>query len=271
MTSDLCMVLFISVPISIKTSKQTAQAFFLPRNKRWFVKRANDCFSRCILVQKGDLLPKIIEEIFEVPLIHPDFKNIKQGCIKTQKHGCKHIEEHALLYKGDISQLNEKTDVLIRLNSACFTGDIFGDRSCDCNWQLFEALRLIDNSSGTGLVIYHFEHEGKAHGYFEKLKSFDGKMYPVDGDLRNFLPAVAILLHLNIHRVRLITNNPEKQNVLVKNNIEVVEIVPVVSQDQSMLDFYDYKATTFGHALPRKTISEHQSAEIGESSDVHAC
>lgn len=178
-----------------------------------------------------------------------------QGCFKTQSNGQEHVEEHGILYKGDLSQVNEKTDLLVRLNSACFTGDIMGDRSCDCTWQLFEALRMIEESPDVGLVLYHFSHEGKGHGYFEKLKAFDGQMYPVDGDIRDFLPAVAILLHLNIHRVRLITNNPEKAQVLRQNDIKVVETVPIVSQDKRMADLYDYKATKFGHTLPRKPSS----------------
>ncbi|CAF4114686.1 unnamed protein product [Adineta steineri] len=185
-----------------------------------------------------------------------------QGCFKTQKNGDTHVEEHAILYKGDLSQLNEETDVLIRLNSACFTGDIFGDRSCDCTWQLFEALRMIEKSPGVGLIIYHLEHEGKAHGYFEKLKAFDGTMYPVDGDRRDFLPAVAILHHLKIHRVRVITNNPAKTAILTENEINVVATVPIVSQDTGMVDFYHYKATVFGHALPRKDISNSSATTV---------
>jgi GTP cyclohydrolase II len=213
--NDMCIVHILSVRNSVKLSKQTIQTYIRLRDLRqrfYYVRAA--CFYCSVTVEESNPLPKVLDKVVGVPLNHPDFKNIMQGCFKTQRHGHKHVEQHAILYKGDISQLNEETDVLVRLNSACFTGDIMGDRSCDCTWQLFEALRMIEKSPGVGLVLYHFEHEGKGHGYFEKLKAFDGQMYPVDGDLRDFLPAVAILLHLNIHRVRLITNNPAKTEVL---------------------------------------------------------
>lgn len=196
-------------------------------------------------------LPKITGRVFGVPLVRQDLNNITQACFKTRQ-GNNAEEQHAILYKGDIQNLTPDAIPLIRINSACFTGDIFHDALCDCNWQLEEALRMLDAHDGVGLVIYHFAHEGKAHGYFEKLQSFDGSMYPVKGDLRDFRTAVAILKDLGIKRVRSMTNNPEKVAILGEYGIEVVECVGVVSQDPAMAEFYDYKAKKFGHALPTK-------------------
>jgi GTP cyclohydrolase II len=200
---------------------------------------------------KNYFLPKVTGRVFGVPLVRQDLKNIVQGCIKTRS-GFGPEEQHAILYKGDIEHLSPDAIPLIRINSACFTGDIFHDALCDCNWQLEEALRMLDAHDGPGLVIYHFAHEGKAHGYFEKLQAFDGEMYPVNGDLRDFRTAVTILKSLGISRVRSMTNNPEKVKILGEYGIEVVECVGVVSQDPSMAHLYDYKAREWGHALPTK-------------------
>lgn len=193
-------------------------------------------------------LPAIANKHFGVPLLHREFKTILQGAYVTVKS--RRVEEHALLYKGDISNLPKDAVPLIRINSACSTGDIFHDQSCDCNWQFEEALRILEKQDGPGVVLYHFSHEGKGHGYYEKLKAYDGKMYPVRSDIRDFTHAVAILLDLGITRCRVMTNNPEKQQILRDYGIEIVEVVPVVSDDPAVAHLYDYKAKVWGHKLP---------------------
>lgn len=206
-------------------------------------------------------LPLVSGKTFDVPLVHATYKNLTQAAYRTQQGG--KTEEHALIYKGDIKNLPADAVVLLRINSACFTGDIFHDASCDCNWQMEEAFRLIDQGDGPGILLYHFAHEGKGFGYFDKLVSFDGQMYPVPDDIRDFLHAVAILLDLGITRVRLMTNNPEKQKILTDHGIEIVEVVSVVSQDPAVRHLYDYKAKVWKHALP--TLSD--SLPIDEQSN----
>jgi GTP cyclohydrolase II len=193
-------------------------------------------------------LPAIVGKHFGVPLLHSQFKTILQGAYVTAKS--RRVEEHALLYKGDIANLPKDAVPLIRINSACSTGDIFHDLSCDCNWQFEEALRILEKQDGPGIVLYHFSHEGKGHGYYEKLKAYDGTMYPVHSDIRDFTHAVAILLDLGITRCRVMTNNPEKQQILKDYGIEIVEVVPVVSDDPAVAHLYDYKAKVWGHKLP---------------------
>lgn len=198
--------------------------------------------------QKLRALPKIADKVFGVPLMNPQYPSLIQGAYKT-KLG-REMEEHALIYKGDIANLPDDAVVLMRINSACYTGDILHDSSCDCNWQLEQAFRLIEESDGPGLVIYHFNHEGKGHGYLEKLKAFDGEMYPVNGDIRDFRHAIAILLDLGIRRVRVMTNNPEKQEILRDYGIELVEAVPIAQFNPLLANFYEYKRRVFGHSLP---------------------
>jgi len=47
---------------------------------------------------------------------------------------------HLALVHGEIK---EETPVLVRVQSECLTGDIFGSLRCDCNIQLHNALRAI--------------------------------------------------------------------------------------------------------------------------------
>lgn len=205
--------------------------------------------NRLGLLFKKLTLPSVTGKVFGVPLRRSDVEGLLQAAFLTRAI-FKGTEEHAVIYKGDIEHLLPGQEVLIRINSACYTGDIFHDQSCDCNEQLEVSLKMLAAHDGPGLVIYHIAHEGKAHGYFEKLKAYDGEMYPVKGDLRDFRTSVAILLALGIGRVRVMTNNPEKVNILREYGLEITGIVPIVSSDPNLCRFYDYKARVWGHALP---------------------
>jgi GTP cyclohydrolase II len=195
-------------------------------------------------------LPRVCNRVFAVPLKRSDLDGLMQAAFIT-KAVFGPQEEHALFYKGEIDKLAPGSEVLIRINSACFTGDIFHDQSCDCNEQFEISLKMMVEHQGPALVIYHFAHEGKAHGYYKKLKAFDGQMYPVKGDHRDFRTSVAILRNLGISRVRLMTNNPEKVKILQDYGIEVAGIVPIVVNDPNLAAFYDYKARIWKHELPR--------------------
>lgn len=206
-----------------------------------------DCLKR---KSKMVALPRVCDRVFAVPLKRPDLEGLMQAAFIT-KAGFSPKEEHALIYKGDIDNLVSGSEVLLRINSACFTGDVFHDQSCDCNEQFEISLKMMVEHQGPALVIYHFAHEGKAHGYFKKLKAFDGQMYPVKGDHRDFRTSVAILRNLNISRVKVMTNNPEKVKILQEYGIEVTGIVPIVVNDPNLSTLYDYKARVFGHWLPQ--------------------
>ena len=75
--------------------------------------------------------------------------------------------EHVALVKDD----NSNKTPLIRVHSECLTGDIFHSLKCDCNWQLHEALKMID-SYGKGALIYMRDHEGRGIGLINKLKAY---------------------------------------------------------------------------------------------------
>ena len=56
------------------------------------------------------------------------------------------------------------------VHSECLTGDIFHSLKCDCNWQLHEALKMIQEH-GKGALIYMRDHEGRGIGLINKLSS----------------------------------------------------------------------------------------------------
>ncbi|MEO8715378.1 MAG: GTP cyclohydrolase II, partial [Acetobacteraceae bacterium] len=71
-----------------------------------------------------------------------------------------------------------------------------------------------------------------------------------DADERNFLVAATMLDALGLHRVRLLTNNPEKLAALAACGIDVAGRVPHAFAPNGVNDRYlATKARRFGHLL----------------------
>ncbi len=142
-------------------------------------------------------------------------------------------KEHLALVKGDVCK---KENVLVRIHSECFTGDVFGSRRCDCGEQLDLALRLISETD-CGVLIY-LRQEGRGIGLLKKLQAYnlqDAGFDTVDANLqlghladeREYDIAALILQNLTVHSVNLLTNNPSKINELKKLGIQVNQRIPV--------------------------------------------
>ena len=150
-----------------------------------------------------------------------------------------HDGEHMSLLARGSAWPGEGSDAsqppLVRVHSECATGDIFGSYRCDCGEQLDGALEAIQREGGA--VIYMRGHEGRGIGLFEKIRAYhlqdlgddtvEANVHlglPVDA--RRYDDAANILRVLGFERVRLMTNNPEKDGALASLGIEVAEIVP---------------------------------------------
>ena len=184
-----------------------------------------------------------------LPTAHGDFRAIGYRTVDG--------DEHVALVHGD---LGDGTDVLVRVHSECLTGDVLGSTRCDCGAQLDRAMREIV-SAGSGVVIYLRGHEGRGIGLTDKLRAYGlqdegadtveanlALGHPVDA--REYHDAAQILADLGVAGVRLLTNNPTKQQALVDHGVAVLSRVPLeTAPTRDNLHYLTTKRDKLGHEL----------------------
>jgi 3,4-dihydroxy 2-butanone 4-phosphate synthase/GTP cyclohydrolase II len=164
---------------------------------------------------------------------------------------------HVALVKGDPAG---KDNVLVRVHSECFTGDVLGSIRCDCGLQLAEAMRKIDEE-GEGVIVYVRGHEGRGIGLRHKLEAYslqDGGLDTVEANLelgfspdsRDYGVGAQILVDLGITTMRLLTNNPTKRAGLEGYGLEISERVPLESEpNPENMRYLRTKREKLGHLL----------------------
>src|SRR5690348_18267019 len=75
-------------------------------------------------------------------------------------------EEHVAMVLGDVTG----GDVLTRVHSSCFTGEVMGSLRCDCRAQLDAALARIQRE-GRGVLVYLVQ-EGRGIGLGNKVRAY---------------------------------------------------------------------------------------------------
>jgi GTP cyclohydrolase II len=148
---------------------------------------------------------------------------------------------------------------LVRIHSECFTGDLLGSLRCDCGAQLRGAIERMGHE-GAGVLLY-LAQEGRNIGLVNKLRAYtlqDRGLDTLDAnralgwgaDERDFLIAATMLESLGLHRVRLLTNNPDKIAALTACGVDVVGRESHLFAPNGVNDHYlATKAERFGHLL----------------------
>lgn len=138
-------------------------------------------------------------------------------------------KEHIAITMGDVSG---DEPVLLRIHSECLTGDALFSLRCDCGSQLQEAMKKIA-AEGSGVILY-LRQEGRGIGLLNKIKAYHLQDEGADtveanerlgfgADDRDYSICGPMLAHLNVHKVRLMTNNPRKVAALEALGVDVVE------------------------------------------------
>ena len=164
--------------------------------------------------------------------------------------------EHCAIVSGDV---RGASDVLCRVHSECFTGEVLHSLKCDCREQLDIALRGIA-AAGNGLVIY-LRQEGRGIGLGNKIKAYALQQQGADTvdanrllgfgvDLRRYHCASAILADQGVQSIALLTNNPDKVQALRADGVNVSSRVPMVVQENvHNREYLDTKRDRLGHLI----------------------
>ncbi len=197
-------------------------------------------------IASAEALDRVSEA--RVPLF--DAENTRIITFRPRNGGFEHL---AIV----IGTLAPDAPALVRLHSECLTGDLLGSLRCDCGDQLRGAIKTI-SEAGSGVLLY-LAQEGRGIGLANKLRAYGlqdrgadtleaNEQLGFDPDERVFVPAASILRMLGIARIRLLTNNPEKERAMERLGIEVAERVPlVIPANPHNADYLDTKARRFGH------------------------
>jgi 3,4-dihydroxy 2-butanone 4-phosphate synthase/GTP cyclohydrolase II len=182
-------------------------------------------------------------------------------------------KEHLALVFGNVEG---KPDVLVRVHSECFTGDVLGSQRCDCGEQLEAAMKMIANA-GEGVLIY-LRQEGRGIGLLDKLRAYNLQDQGYDtveanlalghqADERDYTIAAHILAELGVDSVRLLTNNPLKIEHLNKLGVPVTQRVPLEATPNAENAGYLFtKVIRMNHLLNLESV-EMVSAKNGNGSN----
>ncbi|MCC6635493.1 MAG: GTP cyclohydrolase II, partial [Chitinophagaceae bacterium] len=164
--------------------------------------------------------------------------------------------EHLALIKGS---WQKDEPVLTRVHSSCFTGDILGSFRCDCGEQLHSAMQMVDKA-GKGVILY-MNQEGRGIGLINKLKAYnlqENGMDTVEANLhlgfkmdeRDYGVGAQILRHLNVTKLKLLSNNPRKRAGLAGYGLEIVEVLPIeVTPNTHNEKYLTTKRDKMGHTI----------------------
>ncbi len=142
--------------------------------------------------------------------------------------------DHVAVLIGPAESWPDPTPV--RIHSACLTGDLFGSLRCDCGEQLRGTLRHFTQQGG-GVLLY-MSQEGRDIGLANKLRAYRLQEEGLDtidadetlgfgADERQYAAAIEMLRTLDVKRVQLLTNNPDKVTALREAGIDVAGRMPL--------------------------------------------
>jgi GTP cyclohydrolase II len=155
--------------------------------------------------------------------------------------------------------------VLVRLHSACLTGDVFGSRRCDCGDQLQLAIKRLEDA-GAGIILY-LAQEGRGVGLANKMRAYqmqDDGLDTVDAntslgfedDERDYGIAGRMLHLLGCRSVVLLTNNPAKLQGLADAGIDIAGRLAIETPiNADNIRYMTAKAARAGHRLDQLLAS----------------
>ena len=170
-------------------------------------------------------------------------------------------EMPTLVLVSDNFDPNSASPVEVRVHSECMTGDVFSSSRCDCGAQLDTSLFKLQKEGG---VLIYLRQEGRGIGLVEKLKAYNLQDKGLDtyeanvelghkDDARSFETAVEVLRYLEVKKIKLLTNNPEKVGAF--DSVEDIDVVERLSLQVGVVpeneEYLEAKRLVKGHFISK--------------------
>ena len=145
------------------------------------------------------------------------------------------INNIKIISSKPLGEMNNASNLCIRIHSSCFFSEQIDTLDCDCVDQLKSSIWYIANISDG--IVFYLEQEARGHGIKEKLNILKTMQesnldtysacdkLKLQHDIRSYQEIIEILKNLNISSVTLISNNPLKKEALTKKKIDVPQLV----------------------------------------------
>jgi GTP cyclohydrolase II len=170
--------------------------------------------------------------------------------------------EHVALVMGEVEG---RRNVPVRVHSECMTSEVFGSLKCDCREQLERAQAEIARR-GYGVLLY-LRQEGRGIGLANKIRAYAlqamgadtieaNEMLHLPVDARQYDVAKAMLEHLGVESIELLTNNPDKVDKLSSLGVAVEKRIPVlVAANPFSAGYLDVKRRRMSHEIPAHVVN----------------
>ncbi len=184
----------------------------------------------------------------------------------TEYHSPVDSEPHLAIYCGEVGRRDAADNpiplarpVLVRVESECLTGHVFGSSRCDCGSQLATAMQRIQKE-GEGCIVY-LRQEGRGIGLHNKLRAYklqDGGLDTVQAneqlglpvDRRDYGIGAHICRDLGLRQIRVLTNNPKKVNRLAVYGLDIIEQIAIeMVPNPHNIEYLRTKKQKLGHRL----------------------
>lgn len=168
----------------------------------------------------------------------------------------RHEEDNVLVV--DCLDRSVSPNPLTRVQSACYTAEIFRSLDCDCHEQLETSLELVHQHGG--MLVYMIcdgrgaglltKVKGLALGASQGLDTHDAYIaMGVEPDPRDYARAAEAIRALGVRQVRLLTNNPRKIDGLLQQGLSVERQPLEIPATRHSFPYLDTKASKMGHMI----------------------
>jgi GTP cyclohydrolase II len=169
--------------------------------------------------------------------------------------------DHVALVMGDP---RGKSGVTVRVHSECLTSEVFGSLKCDCREQLQAAQAEIARQ-GLGVIVY-LRQEGRGIGLRNKIRAYQlqsqgqdtvdaNRLLGLPDDARDYGAAAAVLEHLGVGSIKLMTNNPLKVEALRSLGVHIdARLASLVGANPFSAPYLEAKRDRMGHEIPELDI-----------------